>query len=486
MAYKFSRTGAAMEALFDAVDDGTIDEIAGSVSNATTTGSTTNTHLRQVNAATTSTASGEASQVNASTSCTASGAESQVNASDTCTASGANSQINASANGCTATAAKSQVNASDNCDATGTESQVNASQDSVASGTNSMVAASNAGTASGTESSVIASDTCTASGTNASVISGGVSCSMAGGWTSAIASVACTANASASISAHIGSSTCDLNASASYGATIGCLNSTLGNSNAVIIGSNRVISGASKAVCGGYAAAGGAASSNRKWQLNSNLIGGVGIQTAGTVSASAAFADFAEMIENGTGKAIEPGTLLTLIGRHVFPARKGDDVCGVVSATPGSLHGDTPFAWHKKELRDEWGRIVTEKVTERVRLERKTKDGEIEELFTELEIDAPIDSPEFDPERENISRVNRPDEWTICGMLGIILVRVDGSISQKRIDESARERERLYIEPSDAEGIGQLTYSKTNIQAMEVTSEYNEERGYAIVKCKVG
>lgn len=400
MSYKFTRTGAAIEALHNKLDNGTIDITYASKSSATDTGSTTTSHARQVNVSGTSTASGLYSQVNSSIASVASGQQSQVNASGTSNATVQYTQVNASFQ-CDATAQRAQVNASTDCNATSTNAQINASDECEASGNRSQV--------------------------NSSQL---------------------------------------------------CESTAVGS---IVEGSVRIINNVNFSQAGGYLASGNALTENRTYHIFSNLQSGVSVQTSGTISTSYTFSDFAEMMKNGVGTELEPGIILTQIGDSVFPAVEGDKAIGVVSATPGSLHGDTPFCWKGRFKHDEWGRPVTQKITVTEELK-----GQLKGIPKTFEVDAPVENPEWNPELKQVSRSDRPDEWTKAGLLGLIRVRVDATVTQEDIISMTNEGQNIFIEPSEAPGIGTASLIDTNIQVMEVKSEFEASRGYGIVLCRVG
>lgn len=71
-------------------------------------------------------------------------------------------------------------------------------------------------------------------------------------------------------------------------------------------------------------------------------------------------ADFAELLESTDKQKIPAGTTVVLEAGKIRPAGKGEKPVGVVTDTPGTLHG-VPSEWPQKYLRDEVGVVVKKK-----------------------------------------------------------------------------------------------------------------------------
>jgi hypothetical protein len=355
-------------------------------------------------------------QVNASYSSTASDRYSQVNACERSSASGYCTQLNASRFS-TASNHCSQVNASYESAASGYCSQVNASRGSTASGDRSQVNASYDSTASGYCSQVNASNGSTASSRWSQV-------------------------------------------NASY----------------------NVDTMSEYSVCGGYGATGAASTANRNWELDSRS-GYVKIQMH--LTSGYRFTDYGEYFENLTRGEIEMGVLMVLEGAKVRPAKEDEDFIGVVSGTAAIRLGDSPFCWQGRYLSDEWGRPVYEEIKDPA-WQPKTvpdekwsaKEGETEAdrpmIPTETEEDRPTirvqkENPDYDPEREQVPRSERPTEWTLVGLLGQVYVRCDGTVKSGD-----------FVKSKD-EGIGTRSNERTKLRAMKVTKEFDGK--YSIVYC---
>ena len=191
----------------------------------------------------------------------------------------------------------------------------------------------------------------------------------------------------------------------------------------------------------------------RKWHIYSTT---GDIQIAGQVTPGHAFTDFAEVFPNLTGAEQGYGLLQTIDGFGVRPASEGERVVGVTSATAGIILGDTPFSWQGRWLKDEWGAYIYETI-----IDEET--GE--------EITYPKENPEWNPELEQVSRLERPNEWTVVGLVGQVYVRLKEDV------------EVMDYVKAWQDGIGQTSQEPTNIQVMKITQEYDEEKGYKIGFC---
>lgn len=127
----------------------------------------------------------------------------------------------------------------------------------------------------------------------------------------------------------------------------------------------------------------------------------------GTGTFNASGADYAEMFEwvDGNEKGVDRrGLFVTLHGDKIEIANSLEDyILGVVSATPAIL-GDSYFGdtWHGMYLTDVFGEML------------RDKEGN------------PILNPDYNPDREYISRNSR-QEWSPIGMMGKLVVVDDGT-----------------------------------------------------------
>jgi hypothetical protein len=179
------------------------------------------------------------------------------------------------------------------------------------------------------------------------------------------------------------------------------------------------------------------------------------------------------------------GLLIALDGAKVRPAKEDEDFIGVVSGTAAIRLGDSPFCWQGRYLSDEWGRPVYEDIKDPswepkiVPDEKwKPKKGETEAdrpmIAVETEKDRPTirvqkENPDYDPEKEQVPRSERPKEWTLVGLLGQVYVRCDETVKPGD-----------FVKSKD-KGIGTTSEEKTKLQAMKVTKAFDGK--YSIVYC---
>lgn len=205
------------------------------------------------------------------------------------------------------------------------------------------------------------------------------------------------------------------------------------------------------AIVTGYGT-GAASTANRTAELYANT-GAMSI--ASTLTQSATFTDFAEMMPNGTGSEIAAGTILTMSNGSVVPANADDVICGVVSYTAAVLAGDTPFCWQGRYLFDEFGR--------REMIDVIDDSGNFSHK-------APKENPNWNPDLPQSPRSERPDEWTPVGLIGQVFVRVDDTVS---VGDSVKA----------INGIGTQASAKTGLRCMSITKDH--DGNYGIAKCLI-
>jgi hypothetical protein len=146
---------------------------------------------------------------------------------------------------------------------------------------------------------------------------------------------------------------------------------------------------------------------------------GIGVADRGWFTGIAG--DYAELFETTDGEAIDCGYLVTLDGEKVRKATATDEfVVGVTSATPAFVGDSGHLRWKHKFVTDEWGRVQHREVAVPA---RKNEEGDV--IVQERTDVEPVVNPEFDAEREYISRIERP-EWVPVALMGKVLVRDDG------------------------------------------------------------
>ena len=255
----------------------------------------------------------------------------------------------------------------------------------------------------------------------------------------------------------------DCRVSNSRGSVLASFESQTKEDRCVLISSTRTLNDTFNSVAGGNASSGDASTANRKWQIfgvTGNII------HSGTISSGQAFTDFAELFPNLTGQEQGYGLLQTIDGFGVRPANEGERVIGVTSATAGVILGDTPFSWQGRWLKDEWGAYIYETIP--------NMDYELQVDETEEDrptITVPKENPDWNPDIEQQSRLERPDEWSVVGLVGQVYVRLKEDV------------EVMDYVKSWNNGMGQKSVDITNIQVMKITQEYDAEKGYKIGFC---
>lgn len=227
----------------------------------------------------------------------------------------------------------------------------------------------------------------------------------------------------------------------------------------LVVGSNRVINNAPRSLAMGYAASGIRSTANRKL----HFLGSNGdIQMAGSLTSSHTFSDFAEMFANATGVEIPLGTIVAEEDGAVRPAKPGDDIVGVVTATAVVTAGDTPFAWQGRYLSDEWGQPVMEEIPD------PEHDGHEPAPLIRVRKENPV----WNPDAPQIPRSARPDQWTRVGLLGQVFTRVAADIT-----------------PGDRiaalDGIGVKSAERTGLRCMTITHPFDAVKGYAVARCLI-
>ncbi len=121
--------------------------------------------------------------------------------------------------------------------------------------------------------------------------------------------------------------------------------------------------------------------------------------------------DYAEMFEwlDGNQKSQDRvGLFVALRGNKIVIAKTGDEVIGVVSASPAIVGDSGAMDWRNKYMTDEWGRILYD-----------TDDDGVKK---------PRLNPDYKPDEDYIPRMYRK-EWSPIGLLGKLKVRQDGTLT---------------------------------------------------------
>ena len=384
------------------------------------------------------------------------------------------------------TSAKSHcvVIASDTCQAEENESFVAASNNnSLASGNASAVVASDGSDATGITSAVLAADGCDAGGNACAVVA---SHDMDASTTDSFAA-ACAGSISPQS---------DINQP--YSAMIAARRSNIGISGGVgstmLVSSDRANLGTERAVALGYHVDTTPTFDSTDRNLTVRIEGTTGDgYWDGTGDLGAA--DYAELFENAELGTLPVGSLVAFDKRSGGKVRlaNGSDsmLAGVVSAAPAIVGNSASLGWKGRFEVDAFGARRTKNYP-MVKWAKGPKGSETAEYDGPI-ADAPprdewpegattysqewfIPVPSFDAAATYVPRRSRPDEWTVIGLLGQLCVRVDESVEPGDFVKSSKG------------GIGKQAETATagaSVYCMELHSEYDAERGYAVAMCLV-
>ncbi|MFQ3853722.1 peptidase G2 autoproteolytic cleavage domain-containing protein [Staphylococcus sp. 2S1] len=183
------------------------------------------------------------------------------------------------------------------------------------------------------------------------------------------------------------------------------------------------------------------------------------VKSKGTITAGQNFGDYAEYFESQSGQEIPNGYMVTLDGRYIRKANSNDTPIGIISGTVGVVLGDQMFHHKDKFLKDEFGVTLTEWVT------KEWQDDEGNTYSEEVEVEIP--NPDYtEKDEEYISRANRP-EWNVVGLMGQVFTRIDSTVQAND-----------YIKPN--KGIGTKDNNNGNYRVLEITTPYDNEKGYGV------
>ncbi|TDV37317.1 peptidase G2-like protein [Paraburkholderia caballeronis] len=250
---------------------------------------------------------------------------------------------------------------------------------------------------------------------------------------------------------------------------------------AVVIG-RRVVNDEPHSVAFGEGVAGEASVANRKFHLRSDG----NIQTSGALSGPSSLTGYAEYFENLDAKIIPLGSLVALEGRRVRPTRAGDSTVGVVCATAVVVAGDSPFTWSNRFLTGEFGEVLYDEIPDPDWpamipdpdwKKSAARSGEERPMIKNPEraklIRVPRENPQYDPGRKNVSRSDRPSEWTCTGLVGQVHARVTANVAPGN-----------YVAAGN-NGLGDKSTAQTNLLCLEIRQPYSGHKGYGVALCLV-
>ena len=319
----------------------------------------------------------------------------------------------------------------------------------------SAVIASNASHTENTRSAVIASNTSECNGTDS------------------IAAASATSHADAQYNAIIASTACQTLATSS-----GILSSstayTRTGSNSLLVSSQKCQLGSAFSLGLGYATTGsyvpiGTGDHNLTIRLDGQ--NGDGYWDNNLNSGNA---DYAEYFENKKKGVLPVGSVVAFDGDKVRLSKTGDQFVRVVSAAPCLVGNSASLGWGSPYKRDDFGAYL---MTDHSMVKWDGFDGLVSEAgpkkdwpkdAEEYVMRWRVESEDYDPTKEYTPRGQRPEEWTIVGLLGQLMTRVDDTVSAGDFVGGG------------AKGIG--TKAAQGLRCMAITSPYDAARGYAIAK----
>ena len=154
------------------------------------------------------------------------------------------------------------------------------------------------------------------------------------------------------------------------------------------------------------------------------------------------YAEYLEWLDGNLNNEIRTGRFVTLVEDKIALAQAGDDVIGIISATPCILGNASELRWNNRYLKDEFGATIYEEFI-----------NEDNELDTR-----PVENPNYDPAMKYIPRSQRP-EWAPVGFMGQIIMLHDGTCTVGG-----------YCAPG-VDGIATSSSEKTNCRVMKVIDE---------------
>lgn len=259
-------------------------------------------------------------------------------------------------------------------------------------------------------------------------------------------------------------------ASGEYGSVISSLGCSSTNKNNVVLGSSNstasgnrssVISSFGVESTGSYKVNGGfgegTSRKNIKWELDG--LNGKVIAT-GTFTGGHTFSDFGEYFESIDGEKIETGFLVTLDNGYIRKANINDDILGVISETAGIVLGEQTWEWQGKYERNEFGGLIYEDKLVKEVLDDGTVIKEV--------VNTPKVIKDYKEDKDYKSRSER-DEWHIVGLVGQVYVRIDDTV---KINEGISSNEGIATKGD---------YGKV----MDITTPYDEDKGYGVAKVMI-
>ena len=149
------------------------------------------------------------------------------------------------------------------------------------------------------------------------------------------------------------------------------------------------------------------------------------IYSGQAVANGADYAEYFEWEDGNLENEDRVGYFVTLTDDgKIKKAENGDDILGIVSASPSVTGNAFEDEWQGKYLTDEWGRKLYETVTYPTKYD---EDGNI--IVSGYTTKVPMINPDYDATVEYTPRSKRK-EWCVVGLLGRLKVRVNSSVGK--------------------------------------------------------
>lgn len=176
------------------------------------------------------------------------------------------------------------------------------------------------------------------------------------------------------------------------------------------IGSYNALTGSANSLESVFVVGTGNSNSNRKNMFRVSTSGIYGARAF--TSSGADYGEYFEWQDGNIKSADRIGYFVTLDKDKIKLASSEDYVLGAISGTAVVVGNGYEDQWSGMEMLDEWGRPIWEEYAD-------PDDPEVKRKRIKI-------NPDYSPNEPYISRTKR-SEWDVVGMLGVLIVRDDGT-----------------------------------------------------------
>lgn len=170
---------------------------------------------------------------------------------------------------------------------------------------------------------------------------------------------------------------------------------------------------------------------------------------------------FGAFFPNPTGVAIEPGNLMMLNpDGSVALCPNATDIFGVSVKKCAIIVNGEPFCWKGRYMKDEFENVIME---------------DYYDTDDQSQQQRPKESPNYNAMLPYVPRIERPKEWTVVALSGMVPVRCDDTV---------RVGDRIWS--STVPGVGKKTTNAAVLKAAVQISPFNAAKGYGVFKCVIG